>query len=66
VAAWRSSGAPRSFTLAALATVLADVERLRSSANWQTFDEVCPLPVAQRRQLRRDHGALRSGQVPPM
>jgi hypothetical protein len=42
----------------------ADVEQLRSSANWQTFDEIGALSVLQRRQLRRHHGALRFVQVP--
>jgi hypothetical protein len=37
---------------------LANVEQVRSSANWQTFNQVRTLAILQCRQLGRHHGPL--------
>jgi len=42
---------------------LTDIEHFRSSANWQTFNQIRTLAVLQCRELCRDHGALRLVQV---
>jgi len=39
-------------------TTLADIEQSRSSANWQTFNQVRSLAIPQCRQLGRHHCAL--------
>jgi hypothetical protein len=42
---------------------LSYVEQIRSSANWQTFNQVRTLAMLQCRELGCDHGALRLVQV---